>query len=359
MWQNMQLSKILIYGGSFDPIHVGHTNMLNIAIDKIKPNICYIVPNYLSPNKDTTYSSVEQRIDMINLAIVGMNNVVISDYEIKQNQSVKTIDTIQYFKSIHPNSEIYLLIGSDQLRNFKNWYKYEEILNIVKLVVYPRDNNLMSVNDFEYLLLNGPILNISSSSIREEVRYFELNEKVLSYINDNGLYAIERIKKYESEKRYNHSLRVAYMARELIKMYNPNLANLAFTAGIYHDIAKEMEPDFQVYVAKNILSINNFESYKVLHGYIGTYILKSKYLFTNKLILDAINRHTLPYEHYKNEPNLLDKVLYVADKLEPNRTDDDVFGKSIEYYRELAKTDIDKCFNELYSWLQLNLRGNK
>lgn len=355
----MQSSKILIFGGSFDPIHVGHTNMLNEAIKEIEPNLVYVVPNYISPTKDEFYSTPEQRIEMLNLAFKNCNNIKISDFEIKQKKSVKTWETIQHFLSIHPNSEFFLLIGSDQLVNFKQWYEYEKILENVKLVVYPRNLDDIKFNGIEYFLLQGPILDISSTKIRERVMPFELNEKVLNYINDNGIYAINRIREYESDHRFNHSLRVAYMAREIMNNFDTKMSNIAYSVGLYHDIAKEMAAEKQIFIANNILGIHNFVSYKVLHGYIGSYILKTKYLCSNKLILQAIDRHTLPYYQYDDEPNILDKVLYLADKLEPSRTDEDVFGKSVQYFRELAYKDVNKCFNELYSWLQENLKGKK
>lgn len=355
----MQLSKILVFGGSFDPIHVGHTNMLLNAINKIEPSLTYVVPNYITPDKNLFHSSCEQRLEMINLAIKNLKNVQILDFEIKQHKSVKTWNTIQYLRELHPDSELYLLIGSDQLINFENWYEYKQILNNVKLVVYPRLGFEMHNKNFEYIKLNGVQLDISSTKIREMVEPYQLNTNVLEYINDNGIYGIERIKRYESEYRFNHSLRVAYMAKELMNIYKPEWANLAYTAGIYHDIAKEMEAEKQIYISENILGIFDFESYKVLHGYVGSYFIKSKYMVNNKLILNAIDRHTLPFAYYENEPNILDKVLYLADKLEPYRTNEDVFGKSIEYYRELAKTDINQCFIELYTWLQQNLKEKK
>lgn len=355
----MPSSKLLIFGGSFDPIHIGHTNALLSAINLIVPDFTYIVPNYITPDKTVFHSSAQQRLKMINLAIEGIEGVEVSDYEINQNKSVKTIETILHFRELYTDWEIYLLIGSDQLHNFENWYDYKKILKNAKLVVYPRDGYELIEKNFSYIKIDGVINNISSSELRHEVKPYQLNEKVLNYINDYGIYGIERIKKFESEARFNHSLRVAFMARELMNIYDSKLSHLAYTAGLYHDIAKEMNPNEQVFIAKNILGIQKFDSYKILHGYIGSYLIKSKFLFNNKYILNAIDRHTLPFDYFDTEPNLLDKVLYIADKLEPNRTNDDVFGKSIDYYRDLAKKDINQCFLELYNWLQQNLKRNK
>lgn len=219
---------------------------------------------------------------------------------------------------------------------------------------YLVDNNDTEIN-YEPIYLSGLSYPISSSELILQPKQYMLNPKVLSYINEHGLYAIDRIKQRMSDHRFQHSLRVAAMSQQLMEKYKPELKHLAFTAGIYHDIAKEMNLTEQVDIATNVLGIYNFVSPKVLHGYIGAYILRKDYLFSNQLILDAISRHTLPFDYYFDEPSLLDKILYLADKLEPSRTDDDVFGQDINTYRELAFKDVDACFDKLYNWLQSNL----
>ena len=346
--------SIILFGGSFDPIHNGHINMVNVAIKNVNPDIVFVIPNFLNPQKKQNYSNTIDRLKMIELAFKNNSKVEISDVELNKKTPSYTIDTVEYFLNKYNPEKIYLLIGSDQLENFTSWYQYEKILSKVILLVYPRTNNI-NVNTIKYKLLKGPVLDISSTNIRNNVKPNDLPNDVLNYINDNGVYAIERISNYESQKRFNHSLRVANMCESIMKHYNPNLSKLAFTAGVYHDIAKEMEPQTQIDIATNKLNINNIKTYKLLHGYVGAYILKTNFLFSNELILNAIARHTRPFDYYDNPPTLLDKILYISDKIEPNRTNDDVFGVDIEYFRKLVYINIDKCFNELYELLQFHL----
>lgn len=359
------IKKVLIYGGSFDPVHFGHAKVLKKTMEIVEPDKVIVVPNFQSPLKDRVLTNPEDRFNMLQLAFKNWKNVEISDYEIKQNKKCYTIDTLEYFQSVYPNAQLYFLLGSDQMINIKQWKRYDDIFKIAKVVCYKRqhycrccrnstcecDTPVKGFNEVTYI--KDGLVNISSSSIRREViKPYELNEDVLKYINEHGLYAIERIKQFEKESRFAHSLRVAFMARELMNIFDKNQANLAYTAGIYHDICKDMDLNLQVDIAENILGITEYVSPRVLHGYIGAYKLKTEYMFSNELILNAIRRHTRPYDYYDTEPTLLDKVVYLADKLEPNRTNDDVCG-DISYFRELAKKDIDQCFKELYEHTQV------
>lgn len=353
----MQLSKILIFGGTFDPFHNGHYEILNQAEQLIKPDKVLIVPNHINPIKEIkSFTSDVDRVKMIELAIQDKDNWEISNFEINKKEPSYTIDTINHFLEIYPNSELYLLIGLDQWNNFKSWKNYSDIIAKCKIVIAKRDgqeiNNILNAN---ILTLPGVSINISSTQIRLKPFPYSLNYNVLNFINDNGLYAIERIKPLLSQKRFEHCLRVGYMAKELMSKYDPSQAHLAYSAGIYHDIAKEMNFDKQSDIAENTLGIINYASVKLLHGYIGAHILRTNYLFNNQLILDAISRHTKIFDYYTTKPTLLDKVIYLADKLEPNRTDEDVFGQNINEYRQLAYENIDECFEKLYRWLQINL----
>lgn len=365
---NLQLfnrkQKVLLFGGSFDPIHNGHIKVLETAIKQIKPNKIFIIPSFISPGKIISNIVNEDKIEMIKMAIKHIPNVEIIDYELLRKQMTYFIETLRYLKmSEKENSNYFLLIGQDQLHNLETWKEYEEVIkNVHKIIVYNRNHQIKNSKECGLLikkyknikfLRKCNLIDISSTRIREEyVLENDLNPDVLEYINSNGLYGLNRIQKYCSEQRVSHSLSVAYYAKELMAVYNDKLSKKAFVAGIYHDIAKNLEKEEQIEIAKK-LGISEYPSWKVLHPYIGSYFLSSKFLFKDEEILNAISRHTLPFLNYENEPTLLDKVIYVADKLEPNRTNDDIFGnKPINYFRDLAKIDINKCFNELYENLQ-------
>ena len=138
-----------------------------------------------------------------------------------------------------------------------------------------------------------------------------------------------------SEKRYNHSIGVMEMAGELAKLYNVDVEK-AMLAGLLHDNAKEMSPEELIqYVDDNNIKISEVEriNTKILHGKVGADIAKRKY-GVNEEIQKAIEYHTT------TNPNMttLDKIIFVADKIELNRKSDNY---DIETERELAKKDLD------------------
>lgn len=353
---NLPSFKILIFGGTFNPIHYGHLNILNCAQEKINPDLTIVIPTGKTSYKEKYPISSIDRLNMLKIAFSGYKKLIISDLEIKNDFYSYTFNTINELKKQYLNAKFYLLIGSDQWNELDTWYKYNELAMQVKFVVANRNNlKLKKYLDFKPIILNNECLNISSTELRKFVKKYEIPYSVLEYINDNGLYAIQRIESLMSNHRFSHSLRVAQYAQKLMMIYDQCQANLAFSAGIYHDIAKEMPLLEQETIAMNILGIYDYKHPKLLHGYIGSYLLQSNFCFSNNKILNAIARHTKPFDYFLDKPDLLTKVLYLADKLEPNRTNDDVFGSDIEYYRNLAETNIDQCFDELYNHLQYYL----
>ena len=145
----------------------------------------------------------------------------------------------------------------------------------------------------------------------------------------------EDLKNTLSERRYIHSLGVMEMAVELAKIYNVD-EKKAELAGLLHDNAKEMTPEELLkYVDDNNIKISEVEriNTKILHGKIGADIAKKKY-GVSKEIQEAIEYHTT------TNPNMttLDKIVFVADKIELNRKS---ATYDIESERELAKKDLD------------------
>lgn len=153
------------------------------------------------------------------------------------------------------------------------------------------------------------------------------------------MYDVESLKKdlkeILSEKRYEHCLRVADVAKELAKIYNVDIEK-AYIAGLIHDIAKEFtDEENTYYINKNNLSKNLLKrEYKdVLHALIGSLHLKEKYNIEDD-ICNAVKVHTTASVNM----NMLDKVLFVADKIEPKKE-----YPGIEEERKLAYINIDKC----------------
>ena len=157
---------------------------------------------------------------------------------------------------------------------------------------------------------------------------------------------IERIqadlKTILSEKRYNHSLEVMKKAEELAKQYGED-PNIAALVGLAHDIGKEIPNEEKLrYVKENNIKIDEVEEYNVglLHAKIGADITKKKYNFTEDM-QKAIKYHTVADPNM----NLLAKIIFVADKIEENRS-----YEKVEELRKMAEINIDNCIIEILNY---------
>lgn len=185
-----------IFGGSFDPIHLGH--LITTLFVKENRNLekVFFIPSYISPLKQNQ-STVDElhRLKMVELAIKNIDGFLISDFELKRKSVSYTIDTINEFKKYY--DEIELIIGYDNYLVFDKWYKPDEILSKSKVVVMKRKTELLENNNFIFknkvIFIETPTIEISSTEIRNRIKKnlnvdFFLPHNVKEYIFQNGLY---------------------------------------------------------------------------------------------------------------------------------------------------------------------------
>ena len=157
--------KIALFGGSFDPPHKGHIEIVNQALKELHVDKILIVPTYLNPFKKKFFFSPKIRLEWLK-KIFHDTKIDILDYEIRQKQPVSTIETVLHVKSIFKNiKDIYLVIGADNLENLHKWKDYKKLKKHVTFVIASRDNILIP-KDLQKLPIN---VNISSSNLREEI----------------------------------------------------------------------------------------------------------------------------------------------------------------------------------------------
>jgi nicotinate-nucleotide adenylyltransferase len=194
--------KIGILGGSFNPPHKDHLNIaLELLNKKIVDKVIFI-PNIYNPLGKQSIDATK-RLEMIKLMIMNNPNLEVSDIEINKTTQNYTYQTLDELKSIYPNDDIMLIIGSDNLNIIDKWMKCDYILNNYKVIVVNRnDDHLFEVinnpkisrykdNIIPVVLLNN--LNISSTLIRNlllnksDVSKF-IDNSVYKYIINNNLY---------------------------------------------------------------------------------------------------------------------------------------------------------------------------
>ena len=304
----------IIFGGGFDPIHLGHINMALVAKKALKGEVIF-VPAQVAVWKEESVSK-EHKLAMIKLAIANYDGFSIDEYELKQKEQPRSYQTVAYFKKKYPNDKLFFLIGQDQVNSFDQWANPEEIAKNAQIVYYKRPKyvaNQANVYKFHMKAIEGPVVDLSSSDIRN-LKSLAISEDVLKYIEDNNLYFINKIRPMMKEKRFEHSLSVAHLAYSIAKKHHLDYQK-AYIAGILHDIAKDIDKNESLALMKQFypeyVEVGAF-SY---HQFLGEKVAKEQFGITDEEILGAIKYHTTG----KDNMNWLEKLIYAADKMDPTR----------------------------------------
>jgi nicotinate-nucleotide adenylyltransferase len=164
--------RIGIFGGTFDPPHIGHIAIAEQAKKQLGLDFVYFVPAYIPPHKQQ-YSSTtaRHRMNMLQLAVSGRKEFIVSSIELRRRGISYTIDSLKAFKRRFPNAEMVLIIGADNLLQFHSWKSPKVILQLALLAVYKRIGYHVSLKDspIDFTLLKGPMLGVSSTEIRHNI----------------------------------------------------------------------------------------------------------------------------------------------------------------------------------------------
>jgi len=189
-----------ILGGTFDPVHRGHLNLAYAIYFKKKLNGIILIPTFNHPvKKQQAYAPYKDRLEMLRLASSKKDIYFISEIEKEKNLSGYSIDTIKALKSSFPDTELFFIIGADNIEQIDNWYHPEEIVKEVKVVAGSRTGFALDSNSSKYIgnieYIKTPLVNISSTEIRTMIKRkdFErlkgfVDNNVLNYIIDKNLY---------------------------------------------------------------------------------------------------------------------------------------------------------------------------
>ena len=184
-------NKVLVFGGSFDPPHLGHKYMLYFAMQAIKPDVTIVMPAKQQVLKDTHGADAHHRVEMVKRMFKDNKRVWIWQYEILSSMPNFTRDTLDYVRGIYPDAEIFLLIGEDSFEELDKWKDYAYILRHYNIVVAKRvgDINMSKYSDIakNIMFLKNSENDFSSSKVRDG-NTLALTDEVAEYIKKNNLY---------------------------------------------------------------------------------------------------------------------------------------------------------------------------
>ncbi len=190
------MSKVGIFGGTFDPIHHGHLITAQSVREIRDLDKIIFIPSFISPHKaDVNSVSPENRMKMLKLAVERIDFFEVSDYEIKKEGISYTIDTLNEFKKKY--DELEFIIGYDNIFKFHTWKNPDEIMKIAKILVLKRKSSLPPPHEDKYvksaIFVETRGIEISATDIREKVKqgmpiHYLVPEKVKEYIYNFNLY---------------------------------------------------------------------------------------------------------------------------------------------------------------------------
>ena len=168
------MKKIGIFGGTFDPIHNGHLHIAETVLAATEVEEIVFMPSANPPHKpDQRISPFEQRMQMVRLAIAGHRSFSVDDVEFRLGGTSYTVRTIETLKKEKPDTEWFLIIGSDSLLGLPSWKEPEKLIKEFRFIVFPRSSSDAKRAEKRFLeksiVLNVPLVTISSSDIRSRV----------------------------------------------------------------------------------------------------------------------------------------------------------------------------------------------
>ncbi|MEG0940538.1 MAG: nicotinate (nicotinamide) nucleotide adenylyltransferase [Oscillospiraceae bacterium] len=350
--------RIAVFGGSFNPPHIGHVEAARAALDTLGAAKLIVVPAATPPHKEQPADtpSAEERLALTRAAFAGLPNTEVSDIELLRGGISYTVDTLEILQAQYPDAELSLLMGTDMLMCFEEWKNYAHILELASLAVFPRKNgeandickmreHLEHQNGAKIYEVNFTPTDISSTELRTMLRERCGNDLIPApayaeiikhrYYNAAPAFSWLREKSYAylNEKRIPHVRGCEQTAVSLAERWGAD-KGLAAEAGILHDITKKLKAEEQLNLCEKydiIADGDEKNNYKLLHAKTGAAL--SRELFgISDAVYGAIYWHTTGRENM----TLLEKIIYMADYMEPHRDFDGVLE-----LRRLAYENLD------------------
>ncbi len=194
------MKKIGILGGTFNPPHIGHLIVANEVMHALNLEEVRLMPTAISPHKLTTgHATANQRLAMTRLAVEGISGLTVSAFEVDRGGVSYTYDTMRRLKDQEPDNEFYFIIGGDMIDMLSDWYKINDLIDIVDFVGVGRPGTIGKTT-IPIMMVDIPQIELSSTLIRQRLSAngpveLILPAKVERFIREEGLYGSTTRKK--------------------------------------------------------------------------------------------------------------------------------------------------------------------
>ena len=362
--------KIGIYGGTFNPPHLGHLTAARAVFELLNLDQLLLVPAGMPPHKELPAGSPtpEQRLEMSRLAgeQLGLGDRVRTlDIEVYRQGKSFTADTLAQLKAQHPEDELWLLMGTDMFLTLQAWHEPGKILSLAGIAAFGRteeDTEELFSAQREYLYQTYPqarlftltipgVIDVSSTELREKLAKGEgaslLAPAVYGYILREGLYntgadlkhlSLSQLRpvalSYLKHKRIPHVLGTEQEAIRLAERYGADVEK-ARRAALLHDCTKKLDMEEQLALCRRYgIQLDELEqkALKLLHSKTGAAIARDVFGVDDD-IYSAIWYHTTGHAGMTK----LEKIIYLADYIEPSR---DFPG--VDKLRKVCYEDLDR-----------------
>ena len=360
------MGRIGIYGGTFNPPHRGHMQAARQAVELLNLDKLLLIPDHAPPHKTMPEGTpaAQERLELVRLTAREIPRAEASDLELLREGRSYTADTVELLHRTYPGDELFLLMGTDMFLSFFQWREPEAIAKLATPVCMARvradaalsaalqqqSQAVETAFGVRPIVLQNECLEISSTEARR-LLFFGiadglLHPDVLAKIEREKLYGVggdyrglpfEDLRRVSlslhKEKRRAHTQGVSDTAVQLAQKYGAD-TQLAARAGILHDVTKALTPgEQQALIGRWQLPVTEFEraNPQLLHAKTGAAAAQSIF-GESDAVVSAIKYHTTG----KPDMTALEKIIYLADMIEPNRT-----YPGVDAIREAAARDLD------------------
>ena len=359
--------NIGVYGGTFDPPHWGHITAARAAMEQLGLDKLVLIPDRVPPHKALPEGSAspEQRLEMATLAAAELGKrTEVSDRELRRDGPSYTSDTLAELRREHPEDTLWLLMGSDMFLSLQTWHAPEEIMALARIAPFSREAEDESAAfaaqkarlEREYgaqicIVQNPEVRELSSTEVRAALAAGQgsnlLPPAVYGYVLREHLYGTHKVLtgltpdelrpialSYLKPKRMPHVLGTEQEAVRLVRRYGGDETQ-ARIAALLHDCTKKLDMAQQLALCEKYgIMLDELEqkALKLLHSKTGAAIARDVF-GVEDAVYDAILYHTTG----KPDMTRLEKIIYLADYIEPTR---DFPG--VDALRKTVYEDLDK-----------------